>query len=57
MPLSVLHADLEMLVNVGGQERTRNQYSTLLAAADFRLTDAIPTGEQPPHMIYEAVPA
>jgi O-methyltransferase domain/Dimerisation domain len=56
-PLSVLYADLEMLVNVGGQERTRDQYSTLLAAADFRLTDAIPTGEQPPHMIYEAVPA
>ena len=25
-PLSVLYADLEMLVNVGGQERTRDQY-------------------------------
>jgi hypothetical protein len=57
LPLSVLHADLEMLVMCGGQERTLAQYADLLAEAGFRLTDAIATGEEPPHTLYEAVPA
>ena len=57
LPLSVLHADLEMLVMCGGQERTVGQYADLLASACFRLTGAIATGEEPPHAIYEAIPA
>ena len=57
LPLSVLHADLEMLVMCGGQERTQRQYADLLTESGFRLTDAIATGEDPPHTIYEAVPA
>jgi hypothetical protein len=46
-----------MLVMCGGQERTLAQYADLLAEAGFRLTDAIATGEEPPHTLYEAVPA
>jgi hypothetical protein len=57
LPLSVLHADLEMLVMCGGRERTQVQYVDLLAESGFRLTNAIATGEEPPHTIYEAVPA
>jgi hypothetical protein len=57
LPSSVLHADLEMLVMCGGQERTKPQYAELLAEAGFRLTDARATGEEPSHTIYEAVPA
>jgi hypothetical protein len=57
LPLSVLDADLEMLVMCGGQERTQVQYADLLSAAGFRLTDAIATDEQPSNTIYEAVPA
>lgn len=57
VPPSVLHADLEVLVMCGGQERTREQYAALLADASFRLIDAMPTGEEPPHTIDEAAPA
>jgi hypothetical protein len=52
----VLHADLEMLVMCGGQERTQVQYARLLGDAGFRLTNAVATGEEPPHNIYEAIP-
>jgi hypothetical protein len=57
IPMSVLHADLEMLVMCGGKERTQAQYARLLGDAGFRLTNAVATGEEPPHTIYEAVPA
>jgi hypothetical protein len=57
LPSSVLHADLEMLVMCGGQERTEPQYAELLAEAGLRLTDARATGEEPSHTIFEAVPA
>ena len=40
----VLHADLEMLVNVGGRERTTQEYATLLARSGFRLTQTISLG-------------
>ena len=53
----MLHADLEVLVTCGGQERTQAQYADLLARAGFRVIDAIAIGEEPPHAIYEAVPA
>jgi hypothetical protein len=57
IPTSVLHADVEMLVMSGGQERTEAHYARLLGEAGFRLTNAVATGEEPPHTIYEAVPA
>jgi len=37
----VLHADLEMLVNVGGRERTTDEYATLLARSGLRLAQTI----------------
>jgi hypothetical protein len=36
-------SDLNMLVSPGGQERTRDEYAALLAAAGFELTRAVPT--------------
>lgn len=36
-------SDLNMLVSPGGRERTREEYSTLIAAAGFRLTSVFPT--------------
>jgi hypothetical protein len=39
--LLVLHADLEMLVNVGGRERTTEEYEGLLARGGFQLCRTI----------------
>ena len=38
--------DLNMLVNPGGMERTREQYAELLAGAGFRLERVIPTRDR-----------
>jgi O-methyltransferase domain len=35
--------DMMMLVGPGGQERTEQEYKTLLAKADLRLTRVVPT--------------
>ncbi len=45
-PMSQIIAgsDINMMVNVGGQERTAAEFSALLDAAGFRLTRIIPTG-------------
>jgi len=56
----VHHADLEMLVNVGGQERTTEEYAALLRRGGFRLTRTIPLGrakEAMGHYLVEARPA
>lgn len=45
--------DINMLVMTGGQERTGEEYRTLLAAAGFQLTQIIPTPS--PLSIIEAV--
>jgi hypothetical protein len=47
--------DLEMLVSVGGRERTASEYADLLLRAGFRQTRVIPTAG--PVSIIEAVPA
>jgi hypothetical protein len=47
--------DLQMLIFPGGQERTEKQFTTLLAAAGWRLTRIIPTAAI--DSIIEAVPA
>lgn len=52
--LSPAHwSDLNMLVMTGGQERTVQEYSALLAQAGFRFTRLIPTGS--PYDVLEAV--
>jgi len=48
-------SDLNMLVSAGGQERTREEYVALFAAAGFRLTDVFPTKTR--HAIIEGIPA
>jgi hypothetical protein len=47
--------DLEMLVIAGGKERTRSEYSNLLARAGFRLDRVVETAG--PLSIVEASPA
>lgn len=46
--------DIAMLVILGGVERTRNEFSTLLSASGFKLVDVVPT--QTSMCIIEAVP-
>jgi hypothetical protein len=57
--LPVLHADLEMLVNVGGRERTTDEYADLLARSGLRLARTISLGhldEAMSHHLIEAEP-
>jgi hypothetical protein len=46
--------DVNMLVIVGGLERTRNEYRSLLAAAGFELAGLIPT--RAPVSVLEGAP-
>ena len=48
-------ADINMLVQAGGQERTAAEFGTLMEAADMRLDKVIPTGTL--FKVLEAVPA
>ena len=48
-------SDLNMLVMLGGRERTADDFERLYAEAGFRLTSIIPTGS-PPFNIIEGVP-
>jgi hypothetical protein len=43
-PYRTAFSDLNMLVGPGGQERSLEEYRALFAAADLRLTRAVPTG-------------
>lgn len=47
--------DMMMLVGLGGQERTEQEYGTLLGQAGFRLTRVVPT--ESAVSVVEAVPA
>jgi hypothetical protein len=42
-PVRTASSDLTMLVVAGGQERTTDEYRSLLSAADFELTRTVPT--------------
>ena len=53
-PVRTAFSDLTMLVMAGGQERTTDEYSSLLAAAGFDLTRTVPTGSEV--FMIEAVP-
>ena len=49
-----------MLVNVGGRERTTDEYAALLARSGLRLARTIPLGRAPEamgHYLVEAQPA
>lgn len=43
-PVRTAFSDLTMLVVAGGQERTRDEYRSLLSAGGFDLTRTVPTG-------------
>ncbi len=47
-------SDLNMLVELGGRERTAEEFGRLYAEAGFRLTEVTPTGS--PYHIIEGVP-
>ena len=55
--MRVLHIDLEMLVNVGGMERTNAEYQTLFENAGFRLTSIVPLGDAGGFSVFEGVPS
>jgi hypothetical protein len=46
--------DLNMMVMTGGRERTKAEFRSLLAAADYRISRFIPT--MAPQSIIEAMP-
>jgi O-methyltransferase/methyltransferase family protein len=54
-PRAAALLDLEMLVNLGGKERTRAEFGQLLARAGFRLTRVVDTAS-PRTSVIEAVP-
>jgi hypothetical protein len=55
LDLEAMIADINMLVQVGGRERTAAEFGTLLEAADLRLVRVVPTGTL--FNVLEAVPA
>jgi hypothetical protein len=54
--LSVLRLDLEMLVNLGGLQRTEEEYSALFAEAGLRLSTVVPLGDAAQFSVFEGVP-
>lgn len=54
--LAALHIDLEMLVNVGGRERTDDEYAALFAGAGFHLTTIIPLNDTVGFAVFEGIP-
>ena len=55
--LPALRLDLEMLVNLGGLQRTEAEYTALFAAAGFRLSAVAPVGNGAQFSVFEGVPA
>ncbi len=54
-----MQSDLEMLVIVGGLERTTDEYATLLGRSGLRLIQTISLGSAPDamgHQVIEAQP-
>lgn len=54
--MAELHIDLEMLVNLGGLQRTEAEYGALFAAAGLRLNAVVPLGDPLHYSVYEGVP-
>jgi len=55
--LPVLHLDLQMLVIVGGLQRTEAEYGSLFAEAGFHLTHVVPLGDAARFSVFEGAPA
>jgi O-methyltransferase domain/Dimerisation domain len=55
--LPVLYSDLEMLVTVGGRERTTDEHATLLARGGLRLAQTIALGRVEEAMGYHLIEA
>lgn len=55
--LPTLELDLQMLVMLGGQERTEAEYRALFAAAGLRLSAVVPLGDAGQFSVIEGVPA
>jgi O-methyltransferase. len=53
--MRVLHLDLEMLVNVGGMERTDAEYRSLFENAGLRLTNIVPLMDAAGFSVFEGV--
>jgi hypothetical protein len=52
-----LQLDLEMLVVLGGRQRTEAEYRVLFAVAGFHLSRVIPLGDATQFSVFEGVPA
>ena len=55
--MRVLQVDMEMLVNVGGMERTDDQYRALFQQAGFELTRIISLKDSAGFSVFEAIPS
>jgi len=55
--MAELHLDMEMLVNVGGIQRTEAEYGALFAASGLRLSAVVPLGDLLHYSVYEGVSA
>jgi hypothetical protein len=53
--MSVLHIDLEMMVNVGGLERTKDQFQSVFSEAGLNLARVIPIAGTAGHVMLEGV--
>jgi hypothetical protein len=53
----VLHLDLEMLVVLGGRQRTEAEYRALFAVAGLQLSRVIPLGDGTQFSVFEGVPS
>lgn len=54
--LQVLHIDMEMLVTLGGHQRTDEEYRVLFAAAGFDLRGITPLHDAAQYCVFEGVP-
>jgi hypothetical protein len=55
--MPALQNDMQMLVGVGGRERTEAEYQTLFAEAGFRLTKMVPLEDADGLRVLEGAPA
>lgn len=54
--MRVLHIDMQMLVNVGGRERTEAEYQTLYERAGFRLEKVVSLQDSAGFCVFEGMP-
>jgi hypothetical protein len=55
--IPALYSDLEMMVNLGGLQRTEAEYGALFADAHFTLTNVIEVGDAAQYSVFEGTPA